>query len=164
MSFQDLISLVWSNLRRARGRVLMTALGVAIGTAAVIVLVSLGAGLQRQAQESLMSGAGMTQLRVNAPVNFLTDLNDPTMPRGRDLGTPSWTVIDDRALAEFRGWEEVVSVQPVESLMAQTKVTIMKVIKLAKYMLATSFFEIRFVRFIPPERPYEGSFSYESVS
>jgi putative ABC transport system permease protein len=128
MLLKDLIPLIWSNLRRTRGRVLMTALGVAIGTAAVVVLVSLGAGLQRQAQESLMSGAGMTQLRVNAPVNFLTDLNDPNMPRGRDLDTPTWTVIDDRALAEFRGWESVVLAQPVEPLMAQSKVEYGKLI------------------------------------
>jgi len=128
MQFKDLIPLVWSNLKRSRSRVLMTALGVAIGTAAVVVLVSLGAGLQRQAQESLMSGTGMTQLRVNAPVNYLPDLNDPSLPRGRDRDVPTWTVIDDRVLAELRGWEEVVSVQPVETLMAQTKVEYGKLI------------------------------------
>jgi putative ABC transport system permease protein len=122
MQLTDLVPLIWSNIKRTRGRVLMTGLGVAIGTAAVMVLVSLGAGLQRQAQESLLSGAGMTELRVNAPVNYLTDLNDPSMPRGRDLDTPTWTVIDDRALAELRALEGVVSAQPVESLMAQTKV------------------------------------------
>jgi putative ABC transport system permease protein len=122
MPFNELCVLVWSNLRRNRGRVIMTALGVAIGTAAVVVLVSLGTGLKRQAEQSLMSGTGMTQLRVNAPVNFLTDLNDPTMPGGRDIDPPEWTVLDDRALTEFRSLEGVVSVQPVESLMAQTKV------------------------------------------
>ena len=128
MPLRDLIPLVWSNLKRTRSRVVMTALGVAIGTAAVVVLVSLGVGLQRQAEKSLMSGAGLTQLRVNAPVNYVTDLNDPSMPRGRDLDAPTWTVIDDRALAEFRSWEGVVSVQPVETLMAQTKVEYGKLI------------------------------------
>jgi putative ABC transport system permease protein len=122
MPFKDLCLLVWNNLKRTRGRVVMTALGVAIGTAAVVVLVSLGAGLKRQAERSLISGTGMTQLRVNAPVNFVTDLNDPSMPRGRDLDTPQWTVIDDRVLAKFRSLEGVVSAQPVESLMVQTKV------------------------------------------
>jgi putative ABC transport system permease protein len=114
--------LVWNNLKRARGRVVMTALGVAIGTAAVVVLVSLGTGLKRQAQASLMSGSGMTQLRVNAPINFVADVNDPTMPRGRDQDTPTWEAIDDRVLAKFRNLEGVISVQPVETLMAQTKV------------------------------------------
>ena len=122
MNLHDLIPLILGNLKRCKSRVIMTALGVAIGTAAVIVLVSLGAGLQRQARASLMSGGGLTQLRVNAPVNYLTDLNDPLMPQGRELQSLDWTVIDDRALAEFRDWPGVVSVAPVETLMAQSKV------------------------------------------
>lgn len=122
MQSRDLVPLVWNNLRRCQSRVLMTALGVAIGTAAVVVLVSLGTGLKRQAQQGLMSGSGMTQLRITAPTNYITDLNDPSMPRGRGLEGPTWTVIDDRVLTEFRSWEEVTSAQPVEMLMAQAKV------------------------------------------
>ena len=57
MTFPDLLALVWGNLRRMRGRVLLTALGVVVGTAAVVVLISLGAGLQRQALRQLGSAA-----------------------------------------------------------------------------------------------------------
>jgi len=67
MKPKDLLPLVLSNLKRMKGRVIMTALGVVIGTAAVVVLVSLGAGLQRQATESLGSGGGLTELRVMGP-------------------------------------------------------------------------------------------------
>ncbi|MBN1641279.1 MAG: ABC transporter permease [Anaerolineae bacterium] len=122
MNVGDLVSLVWSNLKRTRGRVTMTALGVAIGTAAVVVLISLGVGLQRQARESLMSGGGLTQLRVNAPVNYLTDVNDPSMPVGRELGAITWVVVDDQVLNTFRSWPGVTWVEPVEALMAQTTV------------------------------------------
>ena len=48
MSLQDLLGVVLANLRRIRDRVIMTA--------AVLMLISLGAGLQRQAQASMMSG------------------------------------------------------------------------------------------------------------
>ncbi len=65
MTLRDLAGLVISNLRRMKGRVIMTALGVVIGTAAVVVLVSLGAGLQREATQSLGSGGGLTELRVS---------------------------------------------------------------------------------------------------
>ncbi len=64
MRLRDLARLVAGNLKRMKGRVIMTALGVMIGTAAVVVLVSLGAGLQRQVTESLGSGGGLTELRV----------------------------------------------------------------------------------------------------
>ena len=42
MRFFDLIQLVLENINRRKGRVLLTAIGVTIGTAAVVILVSLG--------------------------------------------------------------------------------------------------------------------------
>ena len=42
MTIRDLLRLVLSNLKRMKARVAMTAIGVIIGTAAVIVLVSVG--------------------------------------------------------------------------------------------------------------------------
>ena len=53
MRFIDLISLIIDNLSRRKGRVVLTAIGVVIGTAAVVTLVSLGAGLQQNATNSL---------------------------------------------------------------------------------------------------------------
>ena len=45
MKFWDLLSLIRDNLGRRKGRVALTAVGVVIGTAAVVVLVSLAVGL-----------------------------------------------------------------------------------------------------------------------
>lgn len=53
MRLIDLLSLIVDNLGRRKGRVVLTAVGVVIGTAAVVVLVSLGAGLQKNATNSL---------------------------------------------------------------------------------------------------------------
>ncbi len=53
MRFSDLISLIIDNLSRRKGRVMLTAIGVVIGTAAVVTLVSLGAGLQASATSNL---------------------------------------------------------------------------------------------------------------
>ncbi|MFZ3071104.1 MAG: ABC transporter permease [Anaerolineaceae bacterium] len=53
MRFIDLVSLIFANLSRRKGRVVLTAVGVVIGTAAVVTLVSLGVGLQKNATESL---------------------------------------------------------------------------------------------------------------
>ena len=39
MKFSDLVSLIVANLSRRKGRVALTAVGVIIGTAAVVVLV-----------------------------------------------------------------------------------------------------------------------------
>jgi putative ABC transport system permease protein len=64
MKFLDLISLIAENLGRRKGRVVLTAIGVVIGTAAVVILVSLATGLQRS-YTSQFSGIGdLTLIQV----------------------------------------------------------------------------------------------------
>jgi len=65
MKFIDLIRLVLGNLNRRKGRVALTAIGVVIGTAAVVVLVSLAIGLQRNANEQLYGIGDLTQIQVS---------------------------------------------------------------------------------------------------
>jgi len=60
----DLLRLIFGNLNRRKGRVALTAIGVVIGTAAVVVLVSLAIGLQRNANEQLYGIGDLTQIQV----------------------------------------------------------------------------------------------------
>src|SRR5262249_18752897 len=46
MSFADIVALAWRNLRQAKLRTALTTLGVVIGVAAIITMVSFGIGLQ----------------------------------------------------------------------------------------------------------------------
>jgi putative ABC transport system permease protein len=64
MGFFDLVSLILDNLGRRKARVALTAVGVVIGTAAVVVLVSLGIGLQKNATEQLYGIGDLTQIQV----------------------------------------------------------------------------------------------------
>ena len=64
MSIFDLLSLVWENLARRKGRVVLTAVGVIIGTAAVVLLVSLGNGLQQNAASQLGGIGDLTKIQV----------------------------------------------------------------------------------------------------
>ena len=50
MRFLDLIRLAIANLRRSRTRTVMTIIGVMIGVAALVTLLSYGSGLQRTAR------------------------------------------------------------------------------------------------------------------
>jgi putative ABC transport system permease protein len=110
MNARDLLRLVWGNLRRMKARVAMTAIGVVIGTAAVIVLISLAAGLQRSAAEDLGSIGDLTEITVFSP-EFVTAVGGPA-GQAREQ-----EVLDDRMLAEFRGLPGVVAVTPLERLM-----------------------------------------------
>ncbi|HEY9088426.1 MAG TPA: ABC transporter permease [Anaerolineaceae bacterium] len=64
MRLLDLLGLISYNLSRRKGRVALTAIGVVIGTAAVVILVSLGNGLQRSATNQLGSIADLTSIYV----------------------------------------------------------------------------------------------------
>jgi putative ABC transport system permease protein len=64
MGFFDLVSLIIDNLGRRKARVALTAIGVIIGTAAVVVLVSLAIGLQQNATQQLYGIGDLTQIQV----------------------------------------------------------------------------------------------------
>lgn len=60
----DLILLIFGNLSRRKARVALTAIGVVIGSAAVVILVSLAIGLQKNANEQLYGIGDLTQIQV----------------------------------------------------------------------------------------------------
>jgi putative ABC transport system permease protein len=64
MRFFDLVALIFDNLGRRKGRVLLTAMGVVIGTASVVLLVSLANGMQKSAQASLSGIGDLTLIYV----------------------------------------------------------------------------------------------------
>jgi putative ABC transport system permease protein len=108
MATRDLLRLVLSNLRRMKARVAMTAIGVVIGTAAVIILISLAAGLQRSAARDLGSIGELTEITV---------FSSSAMRMFGGTGpTTEEAVLNDRALAEFRDLPGVAAVTPKESL------------------------------------------------
>ena len=64
MSLLDLLALIFDNLGRRKARVALTAIGVVIGTAAVVILVSLAFGLQKNATEQLYGIGDLSQIQV----------------------------------------------------------------------------------------------------
>lgn len=109
----DLLQLIVANLNRMRGRVALTAFGVAIGTAAVLGLVSLGAGLQRSASASLGNIGDLKRIQVfsypSAPVVEASAKAAPLRPNEPQGLTQS-------RLDELAGIEGVQTVVPVEEL------------------------------------------------
>jgi len=64
MKFFDLLRLILANLSRRKARVALTAIGVVIGTAAVVILVSLAIGLQKSATDQLYGIGDLTLIDV----------------------------------------------------------------------------------------------------
>lgn len=64
MRIRDGLMIAVRNLKKRKGRTLLTALGVMIGTAAIVSMLSLGIGLERSARESLGDFGDLSILEV----------------------------------------------------------------------------------------------------
>jgi len=65
MSKRDFILLIWENLMRRKARVALTAIGVVVGTASILILVSLIGALKQNAAESLFGISEMRKITVS---------------------------------------------------------------------------------------------------
>ena len=107
MLLRDLLGTVAVNLRRLRWRLALTVLGVLVGTSSVLLLLSLGLGVQRALDDSFTQVGVATRIMVQPP--------DPTAPAPaantssmvRHRATPS---LDDRAVRRIRMLEGVGAV------------------------------------------------------
>jgi putative ABC transport system permease protein len=106
MFFVDLLSLILDNLGRRKARVALTAIGVVIGTAAVVVLVSLAIGLQRNATQSLYGIGDLTQIQV------YPYYGDPYQMSGIGESASQTTLITDDSLEQFANIPGVIAVIP----------------------------------------------------
>ena len=66
MRFFDLLTMSINNLRRRKLRTGLTVLGVIIGTASIVVMVSLGIGLKENTVESYASYGSLTRIEVQS--------------------------------------------------------------------------------------------------
>src|SRR3990172_2237158 len=102
MRFIDLLRLIMDNLGRRKGRVMLTAIGVVIGTASVILLISLAIGLQKSATSNLWGISDLRRIDVypgysEAPMAMAVSVDSKGMPSGMQLLTPQ-TVEDIKAI------------------------------------------------------------------
>lgn len=64
MRFSDIISMSAANLWKRKVRTILTVLGVVVGTASIVVMLSLGIGLQSAMLGQIQSEGSMTDIRV----------------------------------------------------------------------------------------------------
>ena len=64
MSWIDLLRMSGSNLKRRKLRTFLTVLGVIIGTASIVVMISLGLGLQESLYREVENSGGLTSIKV----------------------------------------------------------------------------------------------------
>lgn len=112
MKFFEMVALILENLGRRKGRVALTAIGVVIGTAAVVILVSLAIGLQRNATQQLWGIGDITQIQVSPNYEVMYEVAVPVGGGGGGGGAPDIVPITDQTLAEFAAIPGVEAVIP----------------------------------------------------
>lgn len=117
MKLLDLLRLIVGNLNRRKARVGLTAIGVVIGTAAVVILVSLAIGLQKNANEQLYGIGDLSLIQVSPSYGegVMMGGGGPMIVGGGGGGGQSNTsLLTNTALDEIRSIPGVVAVMPQE--------------------------------------------------
>ncbi|MDR0357727.1 MAG: ABC transporter permease [Clostridiales Family XIII bacterium] len=103
MKFSDLFFFSVDNLKRRKGRTVLTVIGVVIGVCAIIVMISLGVAANRATDEMLKNWGDLTKITVQrwGAQQGTPDLDDETVGRFREI--PGVTAATPLAAAEFYG-------------------------------------------------------------
>lgn len=105
MKFLDLLRMSSSNLWKRKVRTILTVLGVVIGVASIVVMISLGLGLSRSLMEEYESYGSLTEITVYEPYSY--DGSDKDIKR-----------LDDELIATIKNIEHVEDVYPVMQMSA----------------------------------------------
>lgn len=115
MRWSDLLRMSISSLKRRKLRTFLTVLGVVIGTASIVVMISLGLGLQESMYAEVEANGGTTGITV-------TGRQDGAMGYGSSSGNSSGEeknkYVTDELIEELRTLEHVKSAEPVLNISA----------------------------------------------
>src|SRR5215472_7994280 len=121
MNFIDIMALAWRNLSQSKLRTILTTVGVIIGVGAIITMVSLGIGLQRNIVNNALSkldlytritviGVSADELlaaneRQNASDSSTDPEDDAGIGSSSSNSSPakSLPIVDDKAIATMQG-------------------------------------------------------------
>lgn len=96
MKISDILGMSLSNLWRRKMRTFLTVLGVIIGTASIVVMLSLGIGLQQATMAEVQSAGGLTEIMVYSEEYGSDEL-----------------LLDDKTIDTFMKLDNVEGVEPL---------------------------------------------------
>lgn len=119
MRFPDLLIMSVNNLRRRKLRTALTVLGVIIGTASIVVMVSLGIGLNELTMEQIASWGSLTTIDVRSGDSYGQSyaVSIGGGSSGMSSGSKSEpNYITDEVIEKFSRLEHVTGTSPVLSI------------------------------------------------
>ena len=110
MRWSDLLKMSAGSLKRRKLRAFLTILGVVIGTASIVVMISLGLGLQQSMYEQMALDGGTTGLSVSGKSEGAAYSYSADSSGGEE---PADKYITDETIKELESLEHVRSADPV---------------------------------------------------
>lgn len=108
MNKRDMISMALRNLLKRKVRTILTVLGVVIGTASIVVMVSIGIGMNKGFAEQLESWGSLQVINVYPSGGMVYDEESDSMKQEKKQDE-----LNAKAVETFRGIEHVEAVSPV---------------------------------------------------
>ena len=116
MRILDLLRMSSSSLWKRKFRTVLTVLGVVIGTASIVVMISLGLGLNRATMEQIEQSGGLTTIQVSEGRGGTISYSNggmAIMSSGSSSSDDQVNRLDDAAVEMLKGLEYVESVVPI---------------------------------------------------
>lgn len=107
MTNRDLVTMGFSNLKRRKARTFLTVFGVVIGAASIIVMLSLGIGMNRNFMKNMETMGSLNVIEVS--------------PKYEQESSSDKTLLDDKAVEKFRNIQNVDAVMPMLSKYVNVK-------------------------------------------
>ena len=104
MKISDLLTTAFLNLWRRKMRAFLTVLGMVIGVASIVVMVSLGIGIKQATIESFAGTGSLTTIRVSS-YSYVSS--------GNGGGSSRQTTLNKKAVSEFKHLDGVEAVMPL---------------------------------------------------
>ncbi|MDM8533373.1 ABC transporter permease [Clostridiaceae bacterium HSG29] len=104
MTNRDLMVMGLSNLKRRKMRTFLTVLGVVIGAASIIVMLSLGIGMNRNFMKNMESMGSLNVIDVSPEYQRYEEQSSTTSDK---------KLLDDEAIEKFKNLEDVDAVMPI---------------------------------------------------
>ncbi|MGO5052682.1 ABC transporter permease [Lachnospiraceae bacterium LCP25S3_G4] len=111
MSLMDLLRMSSSSLKRRKLRTFLTVLGVLIGTSSIVVMISLGLGMQQSLYKQVEQSGGLTSIMVTGKGS--EDSDSMMMSSNSGSTKASEKYVTDDVIKKLQGVEHVKFVAPV---------------------------------------------------
>ena len=112
MKISDLMKMGLRNLGRRKARTALTVVGIVIGTISIVVMISIGIGMNQSVRENLMQYGSFTVINMEKNQMSVDDKGNYSEKKQK---------LDDKLIAKLRQIPHVKTVSPVFTLSAKLK-------------------------------------------